>query len=113
MTDRPLDSPTNLSSRIENTNGTRHVFVEIPLDVLMDDSSESVEEEEDLDGIVTDLTAASPATAAMVDGDDDDDDDDTDDESSTPSIYHEPQGLEEVSASSDNGSSNGTVYFPG
>ncbi|KAG0063897.1 hypothetical protein BGZ89_009540 [Linnemannia elongata] len=80
----------------------------------MDDSSESVEEEEDLDGIVTDLTVASPATAAMIDGDDDDDDDDdTDDESSTPSIYHEPQGLEEVSASSDNGSSNGTVYFPG
>lgn len=105
MTDRPLNSPTNLSSRIEDTSGTRHVFVEIPLDVLMDNSSESMEEEEDLDGIV--LTVASPATAAMVDGDD------TDDESSTPSIYHEPQGLEEVSASSDNGSSNGTVYFPG
>ncbi|KAG0073517.1 hypothetical protein BGZ90_011520 [Linnemannia elongata] len=112
MTDRPLDSPTNLSSRIEDTNGTRHVFVEIPLDVLMGDFSESVEEEKDLDGIVTDLTVTSPATAAMVDGDNDDDDD-TDDESSTPSIYHEPQGLEEVSASSDNGSSNGTVYFPG
>lgn len=116
MTDQPLDTPTNLTPTTVDTHGTTHVIVEIPLDVLMDDSSESVEEEKDSDEITTDLNVISLAVAALID----DDYDDPDGETSAPSTHHEPQGVsqgddidavEDVSASSDNGSSIGTEFF--
>ena len=117
MAGRPLDTPTNLPSTTEDTYDTTHVFIEIPLDVQMDDSSESVEEEKGLYEIANNLNDTSPAVAAEVD----DDEDDPDDETSALPTHHEPgafQGtdiaaVEDASASTDNGSNSGTVFFPG
>ncbi|KAF9149290.1 hypothetical protein BG015_008917 [Linnemannia schmuckeri] len=115
MNDAPLDTPSgpplHPPSMAEDTNDTTpHVFVVIPLDVQMDESSESVEEEKNSDETVTNLNVAPSAPS-------EDEDEDSDNETSALSIHHQTQGSGDTVVAavdpelSDN--SHESVFSPG